>query len=175
MAPPSIHPKTDRPYRWRDGWCPRTLARPAMVPAFVLAMPAVDEKPKAAPVARPAFRRLAHAGMRPGGRYEIADVMAAIPDLSAVARDVWGLRFAGGPESNGWVSVHDFNREDRTPSARFHLGTGLFWRPGERVVPFFQLGVEMGHYADFRESLADIAARFHVPPNQSTPTRLATA
>jgi hypothetical protein len=63
-------------------------------------------------------------------------------------------------ESDGWVSVHDFNRPDVHPSARFHLVTGGFWRPGEPVTSFLRLGVAMGHYRDWREAGDDLAERF---------------
>lgn len=158
-APPSIHLKTGKRYRFLAGHSPREIRRPAPLPAWVLKLPEVG-RVEALPVPE-----VKVAVRRPGlqGRVEIEDLLAAIPDKSAVARDLWGLRFAANAaESDGWVSVHDFNREDRNPSARFHLGTGGFWRPGEPVISFLRLGVAMGHYRDLRECLGDLAERFNV-------------
>lgn len=164
-APPSLHLKTGKRYRFLAGRSPRDMRRPAPLPAWVWSLPEVGkpDPPAPAPVAK--VEPVRRPGMRPGS-VRAEDVLLAIPDKAAVARDLWGLRFASNAaESDGWVSVHDFNRDDRNPSARFHLGTGGFWRPGEPVISFLRLGVAMGHYADWRECLDDLAARYNVTRN----------
>lgn len=159
-APPSIHLKTGKRYRFLAGHSPRDMRRPAPLPGWVLRLPEVGKSDApTVPVVRLEPRITGCAR----GRHRFEDVAAAIVDKASVARDLWGLRFASNAaESDGWVSVHDFNREDRNPSARFCLATGGFWRPGEPVISFFSLGVAMGHYRDRLECLEDLAARFNV-------------
>jgi hypothetical protein len=75
-----------------------------------------------------------------------------------VARS-WGVRVVrdvAGP--SGWVDCHDIDREDTNPSARFHPSAGLFWRPGERPMSLFDLGVARGCYSTWRDCCADLAS-----------------
>ena len=162
MAPPSIHPKTGRVYRFRAGHSPRDMSRPAYLPRWVIDLPSI-EVPKPQPVApsRPISGppRKVLSGPLPNWTTR-QEVLASVHDKAALAAS-WGLRFAARPcESNGWVSVHDFNREDHDPSARFHPEMGRFWRPGERTIGLFDLGVELGVYADWRDCCADLAATY---------------
>ncbi len=169
MAPPSVHPTTGKAYRWVQGRSPKEMHRPTALPNWLMRMPPVAE-PKPAVLPRPPLPPLPPAGASHAMRRKFVsyhDVMAAIPDRSAVAR-MWGLRFAGGAPSNGWVSVHDFNRDDANPSAQFNLETGGFWRPGEPAISFLSLGVAMGHYSDWKEACDDLAARFGVEPKPLT-------
>lgn len=162
MAPPSIHPKTGNTYHFIQGLSPRTIHRPAVLPYWFLKLPPVQppdharpEPPRVATVTTP---------RRPTGRgVSLRNVLDAITDKRGVARDVWGVRFARSEAaSDGWVSCHDFNREDRNPSCRFHLETGGFWRPGEKVILFYKIPVEMGICATWQEAADDLAARFSV-------------
>jgi hypothetical protein len=155
MAPPSVHPKTGRAYRFAVG--PHNMMRPAMLPERIWEMPAVESPAHARPVP-PALPR-----HRPAERVSLRHLLDNLPDKAAVARECWGLRFAAkGQASAGWVSVHDPFREDRTPSARFHVETGGLWRPGERVLPFCQVPVALGLFTDWREAAADLAARYSI-------------
>ena len=160
MAPPSVHPKTGKVYRFEPGRSPVELFRPAMIPAWVLKLPRLSAPRPEVPEPAPTLSRLPFKPI--AGRVESRDVMDAIPSKTAVARG-WGLRFASSPQtSKGWVSVHDYNREDSHPSARFHLDSGSFWRPGEPPISLFDLGVALGHYSDWRECRAALASEYGV-------------
>lgn len=157
MAPPSIHPKTGRKYVWEYGCSPRDMDRPAMAPPWLWSYP--EMKPP-----QPDREWQPAAPLMPSPprseRKRVPDwrrVVEAIPDKAALVR-TWGLRFARNAcESEGWVSVHDFNREDKNPSARFNIRTGQFWRPGEPPISLPWLGVAMGVYRDVRECVAALA------------------
>lgn len=160
MAPPSVHPETGRVYRFHAGCSPREMARPAPIPAWVLDLPTADPpRPAFVPAPAPTPSRKAPRGPLPAGVMR-RDVMAAIPDKLALARS-WGLRVASGrATASGWISCHDFDREDRHPSARFHPETGRFWRPGARPISLFDLAVERGYYGDWRECRDDLASTY---------------
>lgn len=161
VAPPSVHPETRNAYGFAAGLSPANLPRPALLPCWVLDMPPVAPPESARPPAAPVAPPPPPAG-RGGPRASLRHVLDAITDKASVARDLWGLRFAARPsESAGWVSCHDPFREDANPSARFHLGTGGLWRPGERVVPFCEIPVRLGLFRDYRETVADLSARFN--------------
>lgn len=165
MAPPSIHPKSGRPYEFTRGRSPLDLAL-ATLPGWAWRLPNLAARPTegAATVAAPSPRPtpIRPTGRASRGRLDWRVVLDSLPDLRVVA-GCWGLRFArSSAESNGWVSVHDFNREDSNPSARFNLHTGKFWRPGERPISLFELGVQLGHYRDWRECCEALADHYGV-------------
>lgn len=157
VAPPSIHPKTGRVYRFLPGRSPREVARPAPIPGWVLDLPEVHApRPEPEPVItpiRPPYRPAA-------GNVRKEDVLAAVHPKAAVARS-WGLRFASQPlQSDGWVSVHDFNRKDEHASARFNVDDGRFWRPGEKIRSLFDLGVELGVFRTWLDCKHSLAVEF---------------
>ena len=165
MAPPSIHPKKGRMYRFEHGYSPLTMGlyHPMVMPDWLinypLAKPPKEESDErdgegnnSAGVVR--CRRVDHAS-RP---LDTAAVLAAIPDKAGIARS-WGLRFAGQSSGrDGWVSVHAVGREDRNPSASFHLDSGHYteFRDGESL-SFFDLGARLGVYATWQDCRADLA------------------
>lgn len=164
MAPPSIHPKTGNPYGFLRDRSPfaKGLQRPAMLPEWVWRMPHMEAprpgpEPELVPLARPRAQKTA------GGKADWRHVLDSLPSKRYVAAQ-WGLRFArNGSESDGWVSVHDFDREDRNPSARFNVESGRFWRPGmgqSQTLSLFELGAEMGHYRDWSECLDALADHY---------------
>lgn len=163
IAPPSIHPTTGRVYRFAAGRSPREIARPATIPGWLLGMPHL-ERPRPEPEPAPAPRPAVHV---PSGRHaDYRDVLDAIPDKVAVARS-WGLRFPRSlNESDGWITCHDFNREDVNPSARFHREGGRFWRPGELSISLFELGAELRAYRDWRECCQSLAVEYGVIPSR---------
>ncbi len=158
IAPPSVHPRTGKRYQFMSaGRAPHMMERPANLPRWLWDMPAV-EKPSAYEPRVPLPPRR----MPPEGSVDRRHVMDAIRDKAAVAR-AWGLRFATNPMgASGWVSVHDPDREDRRPSARFHPETGRFWRPGLPSISLFDLGVVLGHYPDWVACKDDLASRYLV-------------
>lgn len=157
MAPPSTHPN-GRIYRFLRGSSPCELARPAYLPRWVIRLP--PALPPRVEPPRP-LRMPGKAPRRPcTGSLDFRRVLDCIPDKIAVARS-WGLRFAARPcECQGWVSVHDYDREDVHPSARFHRDRGCFWRPGEKCIGLFSLGVVLGIYPDRVSCCAALASEF---------------
>jgi hypothetical protein len=158
MAPPSVHPETRRPYRFLAGLSPFEIAVPAMLPAWVWGMAEIKPPPRPKSDAPPAPPRR---DLPPGMRADRNSVLDAIPDKADVARG-WGLRFAErAMESSGWVAVHDAGREDINPSARFCPATGSYWTPNSgKPVSLFDLGVALGHFADWMSCRDDLAARY---------------
>ena len=160
IAPPSIHPTTGAPYRFLDTrhW-PFSMMFPAMLPQWLWEKEAVRPDIPERPVLPVSPRTTPQ---RTGQRPDRGLVLSAIPDKIALARS-WGLRFARREmESGGWVSVHDFNRDDVHPSARFNVNTGQFWRPGELPMSLFDVGVALGAYRDWQEARDDLSVRYGV-------------
>lgn len=159
VVPPTIHPETGRRYRFRSkGESPATLALPAACPEWVLALPAVERPRPAPPPPRllPLRRRVV--GSR--GRYRAVDVLLSIPDKVALAES-WGLKVSSRRANPaGWCSCHAISREDRRPSASISAATGRYWEPGEPSIGLFDLAVRLGVYADWREAVDDLGARF---------------
>jgi hypothetical protein len=150
MAPPSIHPKTGRRYRFTARRCsPLGMPTPAPCPAWVLALePLRAELPEPATVARPAFKMRA-TGNLPGRE----EVLAMVPDKIGVARS-WGVRFHGRRSPSGWHPCHSIDREDNTPSAAVHEATGCYVDLGSgRRLSYFDLAITLGVYRDFAEAV----------------------
>jgi hypothetical protein len=168
MAPPSIH-HTGAMYRWHRGNDPVTLTWPAELPVWLLQLDANrDIRPREEPVVplvRPIPRVVdAGEGMLPLPPGTIRDYL---PRLEIIQR--WGVRVHSfNPNHRGWIRVHDFSREDRRASAMFNPTTGRYWRPegfpphapAGRSICLFRLGVEMGHYATWRDCAFDLARSY---------------
>lgn len=165
MAPPSVH-ESGRPYLWLRGRSPFDLARPAIAPRWLLALPEMLP-PGRSPAPRPTSPRVPAPAPRlgpplPGAR----EILDAIPpaDKVALAR-LWGLRLASDrPNAAGWIACHAVGREDRTPSASFSATTGRYWEPdlGRSGIGFLDLAARLGAYAAPGDALRDLAARYRV-------------
>jgi hypothetical protein len=160
VAPPSIHPTTGHRYRFLGrSQSPARLPMPARCPDWLLRLPAIATQ---RPVAEPGPARLpmpARKMVTRPGRYRTAAVLDAIRDKISLASS-WGLRVASGPNHAGWCRCHAVGREDRTPSASISAESGRYWEPGARSIGLFDLGVQLGVYADWRDAVADLGARF---------------
>ena len=165
IAPPSRHLKTRRRYRWLPGRSPRVLARPAVLPRWLLDMP--DCRPKAEPMPDPIFRNLKMArpnrGLKSMDRpayYHSRDVRAAITDMASLARE-WNVRLVGQPNAAGWIKCHSIFRPDLVPSGSFHVKSGYYTEPpGREKWSIFELGVIKGPYADWSEARDDLGLRY---------------
>lgn len=159
IAPPSIHPRTGNRYRFLAGCSPKDVPGPAPVPARILGMkPLVAPRPVLSVVEERAVRRESVA--RPGEQVRTADVLAAIPDKTSLAKS-WGLRFASDrPNHSGWCSCHAVGRKDDHPSASFRPDTGRYWEPDRGSLSFLDLSVLLGVYADWRDARDDLAVRY---------------
>jgi hypothetical protein len=162
MAPPSIHPKTGNRYRFLDKWhSPARLPMPAPVPAWVLRLDPITTAlaPPPVPQIAPMPHRMT---VRGAGRFDRADVLAAIPDKAALAAS-WGLRLAGRPTPKGWVPCHAVGREDTRASAAIHRESGTYVDRGTDLrLSLFDLAAQLGVYADGRDAISDLGERFHV-------------
>lgn len=160
MAPPSIHPKTGKRYRFASASeSPARMPMPARCPAWILNAKALDMRPAFVPFTAPkpsARRTIVNASF---DRREVLDAIAFKVDL---ARS-WGLRVAGKAQPNGFVPCHAIGREDRNPSAGIHEATGTYVEPGAGIkLSFFDLAVALGQYHDFKEAIGDLGARHAV-------------
>lgn len=162
VAPPSIHPTTGRRYRFLAGHSPKSIHRPARAPSWVLNLPRLAApRPERQPEPIPPRPRTTFVPAG-GDRYDRAEVLAAIGDKVALASS-WGLRLAGrSPNRDGWIPCHAIDRDDRRPSASFHVG-GWYWEAsrGPRSIGMFDLAVELGIYRDWRDAVADLGGRYH--------------
>jgi hypothetical protein len=163
MVPPSIHPTTGRRYRFVGGHSPKDIPAPAPLPRWVLGLPRLAA-PRPAVAAIPIPEAREKAPNRPAtGRFDWKAVLYHVADKIAVAQ-AWGLRFASTrPNPSGWCSCHRIGRDDRTPSASFHAESGRYWEADAGSIGFFEVGVRLGHYLDWREAVADLGERHHVP------------
>lgn len=168
MAPPSIHPKTGKRYRFiSKERSPLGLAIPAECPDWVLRLGSVgrltvdwvypDHDRKEASFTP---RRLAPNSQASSPNFDRAKVLDSIRDKIALARS-WGVRVAGRPSPKGWVPVHAINREDTHASAAIHIQSGHYVDRGSGVkLSLFDLGAELGIYSDWREAIQDLGERY---------------
>lgn len=155
MAPPSIHPGTRNSYGFEGKLSPFGMLRPAPLPEWVWSMHSVEvERYEYITSERPLSIRPPRGTKSVDSRH-LSD---CITDKVAVAVG-WGLRLARGG-SNGWLYCHAIGREDRNPSAQFHPESGLYWEPGRKAIGLFTLGVELGHYRDWRECRDALASEY---------------
>jgi hypothetical protein len=160
MAPPSIHPETGKRYKFHRGHSPGEIAYPSPIPLWVLTWPTMTApvQPRPQMPERPARRLECPTSHGRPPRL----VLDAIPDKIALVAS-WGVRIASRKVNPaGWLQCHDLDRPDKNPSAMFNPSTGRFWRPGERSMCLFRLGVETGQYATWRDALNDLA-RIYLP------------
>jgi hypothetical protein len=84
------------------------------------------------------------------------EVRDAIPDKVELAKQ-WGVRIISGkPNSRGWAKCRSIFRDDKDPSARFHVGTGGYWEDQLGIINFFALAVAVGAYPDFKSAIEDL-------------------
>ena len=158
MAPPSIHPKTGERYRFLDTrHSPRKLAMPADCPAWVLRTRPITTQPLI--LAIPARMPITPARATEATRLDRDQILDAVRDKIGVAQS-WGVRFAGRPSPKGWVPCHAIGRDDQHPSAAVHKESGLYVDKGSGLkLSFFDLGVQMGIYRDWRDAATDLEAK----------------
>ena len=150
IAPPSLHHQTGDPYEFMIG--PSLEAPgPAPLPAWLAtrvrrtAGDWVHRSPVAGVVpSGEASRKGPHFGRRA--------VLAAIRDKVSLVRS-WGLRLVGShPGARGWWACRSVLREDRNPSCGFHVETGYYCEPAERLrLSLFDLSVILGIFPTWVE------------------------
>lgn len=167
MAPPSVHPKTGRKYQFHRGSSPLEMPSPAVIPAWLLAMPTmqrgkglIEPEPRTVVHEMPESRRVRGDLRLP---VRASEVLAAIGDKTGLAI-TWGLRVANWhPNEAGWIKVHAIDRPDDNPSASFNPITGRYWEEtfnNRRSICLFRLGVELGIYASWREACIDLGRAY---------------
>jgi hypothetical protein len=164
VAPPSVHVDTGRRYEFNPKFNPNRVRLPEVAPAWLLAKPRLSrprfgpEPPKPAPAAP--RRPFSGAGYT---REEVLDAVGG--QKFDVATREWGLVAAAtAPNPHGWVSCYVPGREDprhSRPSGSFHWADGTFQdRKDLTTVSFFDLGVLLGHFHDWRECRDALGDRF---------------
>lgn len=165
VAPPSIHVETGRRYALSlDISGERNIfGEVSQCPSWLLSMPrahlprtAYDGSPKGG--VGPPFsqtkniKKCAYLGSE--SRRVVLD---SIPDKQALAHD-WGLRFAGSkPNQHGWISCWAVERDGNRPSGSFHVETGVYFDFNTcESYSLLDLGVLLGHFADWRACLSSL-------------------
>lgn len=158
MAPPSWHPsKEGVRYRFLPGHSPTQVARPVPCPARLLDLKPI-EPPRPAVLPAVATRRVVLSAS--GERYRIEEVMDAIHDKVALARE-WGVRPAGPARSSGWVPCHAVDREDAHPSAAIHRESGAYVDSGSGLrLSLLKLSLHLGIYPDLSTAIAHLGDRY---------------
>ena len=163
MAPPSIHPKTGRRYKWLSHeQSPFKLATPASAPDWLLRMPSVQLEVSPGRLDVPSLR-IAPAGAqrRTEGRLW-RDVVASIPDVVALVQS-WGVCTVGHPRASGWIACHAIGRKDVKPSAAIHVISGYYVDSGSGLkLSLVDLAVALGVYHSSREAIKHIGESTHV-------------
>jgi hypothetical protein len=164
MAPPSIHPKTGRRYRWLGKHnSPIVVPMPAPCPSWVLQLaPVAAERPLVAVHPAPptsASRRTA-AGRVTGPRMSWRETIESIPDIPSLVRS-WGLRTVGSPRQSGWLPCHAFDRDDAHPSAAIHSQSGYYVDRGSGLrLRLADLAVALRIYSSPQEAINDLGGRY---------------
>lgn len=159
-APPSLHRKTGRRYRFIDkARSPASMPLPAPCPEWILRLESVDRKP--VPTAEVfVCRRAAPIATDGSARYRKEDVLAAIGDKVGLARS-WGLRVTTKRSGPDCLACHAIGRPDAHPSGIFNVETGVYWDAWiGKGMSLLDVGVSLGIYADWRDALADLGARY---------------
>jgi hypothetical protein len=164
VAPPSVSPRTGRPYQFLPGRGPDDIERPAPLPTWVrsLVTKQVEESRRdsssVGSVLAPVPDMIRRGGrLAPRLHLSWEDVRAAIPDKVALVRS-WGVRVVGDkPSPRGWIVTRSIFREDNHPSAAVNL-LGDYWEPlyGSHCLSIFQLAVVLGLYPSFTEAVDGI-------------------
>jgi hypothetical protein len=161
MAPPSIHPKTGRRYKWLDkGNSPFTVPMPAPCPSWVLQLaPVVAERPIVSASAPPTAPRRVAAGRASGPRRPWREVVESI-DVPALVRS-WGVRTVGVVRASGWLSCHAIDRDDATPSAAIHSQSGYYLDSGSGLrLGLLDLAVQLGVYGTPQDAINDLGGKY---------------
>ncbi len=165
VAPPSVHVETEVVYGFVEESGPTELPMPMPAPAWLLELPA-QERPRTAPPppARPPRTwTSAPTGPLPD-RYAVLDAIG--PNKHLVAQQ-YGLRLAArGPNPEGWVACHAFDREDRDPSCSIHHEYGIYYDffSGEKLSFFDLLAALAPGMRDWRDALSQLGAVQGVHP-----------
>lgn len=150
VAPPSRHHCTGEPYEFVVGPS-LDLPRPASLPAWLTSLAgrvAHQHHDLVAPLST------SHSsGPRRGPHFDRRAVLDAIRDKVTLVRD-WGLRIcARRPTPHGWLTCRSIHRDDRHPSAGFHVRSGYYNEPAERErLSLFDVGVRLGVFATWIEA-----------------------
>lgn len=152
VAPPSLDLATGRRYEFVLG--PRTLPRPAELPAWVIDYAVAPVRP---PYLPPTPTRASLPS--PLGVYHWRDVARAIPSKANLAYS-WGLRLTGRMTNAGWLECRSLFREDRRASAGFHPESGYYSEPEDYRLSIFELGVVFGRYKCWQDACNDLGRKY---------------
>jgi hypothetical protein len=146
-APPSLHHRTARPYRFTIG--PRDLPNPAELPGWVLDLvpsePAPSPlPPRAVPIIPIPVRR----------HHDRTVVLDAIGDHKLELAESWGLRVTcHRPSYDGWVECRSLSRTDSRPSCGFNIRSGYFAEPHAGLrLSLFDTAVALGRYPSWQDA-----------------------
>lgn len=160
-APPSIHPKTGRRYKWLNKQnSPLTVPKPAPCPPWVLRLAPVGHPQPESFSADVATRpRHSGPGRAPSSKTPWRDVAGRI-DVVSLTRS-WGLRTVGQPRQSGWLSCHAFDRDDRKPSAAIHVESGFYVDSGSGArMNLLNLAVAMNAYPSVEEAIKELRGQY---------------
>lgn len=160
-APPSIHPKTGRRYKWLDKrHSPLTLPKPAPCPPWILRLaPVAQVRPDSLSADHDTLRRRVGPGRTSQSRTPWRDVAGRL-DVIRLARS-WGLRTVGQPRQSGWLPCHAFDRDDRKPSAAIHVESGYYVDSGSGArMNLLNLAVAMNAYPTVEDAIKELRDQY---------------
>lgn len=154
IAPPSRHWRTGMPYRWLVG--PGDMPRPAILPGWIVDVACHIAVPEPAPVLDRKNLRSVQAG-----HFDRREVLAALPDPTALVRS-WGLRVVGSrPGCRGWLACRAIDRPDGRPSAGWHPGSCYYSEPARRLrLSLYECGVALGRYRTWTDAVDDLGREY---------------
>jgi hypothetical protein len=164
IAPPSVHVGTGRHYRFDGRQNPNRIKFPAPPPRWLLDMPRLTT-PRFGEPAPTRSTYMPRVGL--AGRFYTRDeVLIAVGGAKFdIATKEWGLvAVVKEPNPSGWVCCFVPWRENpkhSRPSGSFHWSDGTFQdRKTMETMAFFDLGVALGKFHDWKECRDHLGDRF---------------
>lgn len=166
-APPSIHVETRERYRFLPGQSLWDFPVRAVLPCGVAERArTIKTTTCLTSEVKRVSMRLSRANRAPAqdlcGRYDRGEVLDAL-ERSGMAIPLAREHGLVCEDGVGWVPARCVSRDDHVPSASIHSECGRYSEEGKKSISYFDLLVLLGAASTWREAIALVGNRLHVP------------